>query len=187
MPRWQETRGREGWSNGGRVHSSLKQVWACRRRSAPVLSVSLILLIFKFLYIFAKYVPKHTLMRKNTSQVSERIGAHLHAIWCRQKKRAGLSEFSAVTPLPITLSSLECLFVCVRVRACSHRLRGAMMGADACSFTLGRCEHIHHRGLPSLATPWLLLPICITAALCLAFAAFVLCKLEKIQHLRTGN
>lgn len=46
-------------------------------------------------------------------------------------------EFSAVTPLPITLSSLTaCAYVCANV--CSHSPRGAMMGADACSFTLGR-------------------------------------------------
>lgn len=41
---------------------------------------------------------------------------------------------SVVTPLPITLSSLTaCVYVCVHTAP-----GGAMIGADACSFTLGR-------------------------------------------------
>lgn len=41
---------------------------------------------------------------------------------------------SVVTPLPITLSSLTaCVYVCVHTAP-----GGAMIGADTCSFTLGR-------------------------------------------------
>lgn len=90
--------GREEGSNGGRVHSSLKQVWACRR--SP------------------KYVPKHTLMRKNTSQVSERIGVHLHAIWCRQKTRWPLwvlcshtsSNYFIKSWVPVCVCAGACVF-----------------------------------------------------------------------------
>lgn len=57
-------------------------------------------------------------MRKNTSQVSERIGVHLHAIWCRQKPRWPLwvlcshtsSNYFIKSWVPVCVCAGACVF-----------------------------------------------------------------------------
>lgn len=133
----EKTGGKEGWSSS-------------ERRRAAVLSgfICLFLFLSIYLYSWVKICLIHTFwFCVKWWEVSVCVYAYITECvmwwsWGKKKKNPLLaSEFSVVTLLPITLSSLSaCVYVCVRV--CVHTAPGVQWWEQTPALSLSAGENI---------------------------------------------